>query len=126
MGIRHTFDTDRGLVRSFWEGPVTVDDIARYWALRAEEVQTQDQRRALVDLSRCQVQFAGDEMHRLMRSLVKPHFSDRNYRVAILTSDLVQYGTARQFQVIFSDIGECAIFEEEAAALEWLEGRLVG
>lgn len=121
MGIRHTFDADRGIVRAFWEGPITAEEVARYWTLRIGEVQAHDQRRALVDLSRCEVRFAGDEMLNLIRSLVKPNFRDRQYRVAILTRDLVQYGTARQFQALFNDIGECAIFEEEAVALEWLD-----
>lgn len=120
MGIRHTFDADQGVVRAVWEGPITVDDVAGYWTLRSTEVRVHDQRRALVDMSRCEVRFAGDDMFRLMRALVRPNFRDRDYRIAILTRDLVQYGTARQFQALFNDIGECVIFEEEAAALAWL------
>src|SRR5512145_2016971 len=121
MGIRHTFDADRGIVRASWEGVVTAENVASYWTLRSTEVKAYDQRRALVDLSCCEVRFAGEEMLSLMRSLVKPNFRDRGYRVAILTRDLVQYGTARQFQALFSDIGECMIFGEEAAALAWLD-----
>jgi hypothetical protein len=121
MGITHRYDPAEGLVRACWDGPITAGDVREYWTARVAELEAQPGRCALVDMRTCEVRFTGSEMRELVRTILRPHFANRGHRVAILVRDPVQFGTSRQFQVFFELLGESEIFQDEAAALAWLD-----
>ena len=120
MGIKHHYDPESGIVRACWDGPIALADVRDYWNARVAELQVEPHRRALVDLRTCQVGFSGTDMGSLIQELLKPSLQKHGHRVAILVAGPVQFGTGRQFQAFFSEIGESSVFTSETEALAWL------
>lgn len=120
MGIKHHYDPGLGIVRACWDGLVTLKDVRAYWNERVAELKVHPHRWALVDLRTCQVGFSGTDMGSLIHELLKPTMQKSGHRVAILVDGPVQFGTGRQFQAFFGEIGESAVFVSEAEALAWL------
>ena len=120
MGITYRFDGALGVVIARGEGAVTPEDLASYWESRVADRKHFDCRRILIDGRSSEIQFNGEDLRRLLNSILRPVTEAGSYRIAVLVTTAVQYGTARQFQVFFNELGVSEIFEDEAAALEWL------
>ena len=120
MGITYRFDPSLGVVIALGDGLVTPKDLAAYWESRIADRKYFDCRRILVDGRSSTIQFTGNDLHDLLNAILKPVTETHSYRIAILVSSPVQFGTARQFQVFFNELGVSEIFEDETTALAWL------
>ena len=120
MAINHILDSVAGIIRTRWEGKVTIQDIRQYWNERLEEVKHKNLRRAFLDVRTCEACFSGSDLERLLHAapIAVQFLSGR--KVAVLVNGPAQFGTARLLRVYFEDFGISNVFTTETEALAWL------
>ena len=121
MGITYVFDEALGIARVRWDGAISIQVVRAFWPLWREVLETRGFPPTLVDGRTCRVQFTGAELERAVDSLLRQGLERRGRRIALLASGPVQFGTARQFQAFFGELGEAEVFTDEAEALAWLK-----
>lgn len=74
----------------------------------------------LVDTRRMDVAFTGEELRTGIQATVRSVVLHHRLRIGIVVDTLVQFGSARQFQVYFSEYGDIGIFRDPATACRWV------
>ena len=95
-------------------------DLADHWKRLLVDPDALAIRRTLVDLRDCQIEFSGEQLFDLVRTLVEPLLHGSDWRSALLVGGTVHFGVSRQYQSFAQLYSKDAIFHEEDAALRWL------
>jgi hypothetical protein len=120
MNITYKIDSSQGVIIEKWYGSVDVEDVAALWKLKLADKNVLACRGTLADLRDCQLQFSGDELRCKIRTILFPSVGARKIKTAILVSEPLQYGVARQFLAYSDEIGDGQVFTNEIAAYKWL------
>lgn len=78
------------------------------------------QDRIVLDIRRLDIHFSGEDLRMAAQKFAEPAGPPTSCQVAVLVDSLVQFGTARQFQVFFGDLWSVELFRDVAGAYEWM------
>ena len=123
MPISYSVDSERGLIVSRWEGPVTAEDLASHWKKLFSDERALALRRSFADLRGSDLLFSGADLHRLTSDIVLPELEHGSWKTAIIVDRPVNFGISRQFQNWARLFSDSELFEDEHAALVWLLAR---
>lgn len=120
MSIVFRIDEQADLIRSHWSGTISAQDLEDYLRAIIQDEKAMSIRRTLSDVREAEFQFTGAELGGLVKTILVPALKGKDWKVALLVRELVQYGVARQYQAYAFEILTGAIFTDEAAALAYL------
>lgn len=120
MPIHYRIDEQEGLIHTTWEGDVDADDLREHWLAYLNDPAVMTLRRSLVDVRGAHIHFHGTDLSNLIKSLVLPALAGRDWILAIVIANEVQYGLSRQFHVFADTFSKDQIFYNMDAAREWV------
>jgi hypothetical protein len=118
--IDYAIDKPNGVIMEVWTGEVSALALAAHWKRLLSDPEALSIRKTLVDLRNGDIQFSGEELFDLIRTVAEPMLNGRNWRTALLVAKSVHFGVSRQYQSFAQSYSEDAIFQDEDAALKWL------
>jgi hypothetical protein len=120
MPITYSTDKRKGIISEVWTGKVAAMDLAAHWSQLLADADALAVRRTLVDLRNCEIEFSGEQLFDLVRTVVEPGLNGRDWRSALLVGGSVHFGVSRQYQAFAQMYSKDAIFRDKDAALKWL------
>jgi len=113
-----TYTIDGNFLKSNMTGPISAEEIKKYWSQLAVDPRYVKVTRALVDLTKITGAFDTEKLRSLAYSAQKLQPSKR----ALVVREDYFYGMVRMF-IALSEPGpvEYNVFKDEKSALEWLE-----
>ena len=120
MPIAFTIDRKLGIVREYWAGSVTAEDVKELWSHYLSDPEIMGLRATLADLREATLDFGGAQLRRLVSTVVDPQVQGRDWISAIIVAGPVQLEMSRQYQELAENYSRDAIFFDEHDALEWL------
>jgi hypothetical protein len=123
MPITYTIDAGRDVIFERWSGEVSADVLESYWRDLLSDTAALECRRTVVDLRGSQIAFNGSELRQLVRTVAVPLLDGRAWTTALVVDAPVSFGIARQYQVFADSYSSDAIFDDEDAAVAWLQAQ---
>ena len=120
MSLHYTKDLENKIILVTGEGPLTIDDVRAHWRELFQDPAAMKLPRAFVDVRRADIQFTGPEVMELTRTLYVPKTRGRRFKLAMVVSGMVQFGVARQQQMVAEGEHNHRIFTDAEEAMEWL------
>lgn len=120
MPISYTVDKERNVVLVTWQGDVTAQDYRQHLRTLLEDPDALRAGKSLTDLTDAKVLVSGAELNAIGSAEAAPRLAGREWKTAVLVSSVVNYGVARQYQILSQAEGSDAVFRDRAAALAWL------
>jgi hypothetical protein len=120
MPIDYSIDKFNRIILELWTGEVSSLVLAAHWKRLLADPEALSIRRTLVDLRNSDIQFSGEQLFDLIRTVAEPMLNGRNWRTALLVAKSVHFGVSRQYQSFAVSYSEDAIFQDEDAAWKWL------
>ena len=126
MPISYTVDSDRRLIFETWQQTVCADDVREYWFRTLEDPRFLAIRRILVDMRGANIEFAPDELAKLIGEVAAPHIASQRWAIACVVDSRVQYDLSLQYQIFIKTYSREGIFTERNVALAWLSKQDLG
>jgi hypothetical protein len=120
MPISYSIQANGAYILEEWEGTVSIKDLEEYWTKMLADPEVVRIRRTLADLTKADLAFKGHELDSLIRSLLLPKFTGREWKSALVVGSTVQFGISRQYQTFAERYSKDSIFTDRAAAEQWL------
>lgn len=120
MSLSYTIDEEKRLLLVRADGPVTLDSFRQHWTEVFADPEAMKCSRVFVDVRGAEIQFAGAKFMELTRSLYAPTIRGRRFRVAVVVEGALQFGVARQLQMVADAEHTHRVFFDQDEAMEWL------
>ncbi|HWQ10751.1 MAG TPA: hypothetical protein VN436_16635 [Holophaga sp.] len=120
MGMTYRQGPDVDSVLIVCEGPTTAGVLVESMARWSKDGLFDDHPYILVDARNMEVAFTGEELRAGIQAVLRPIVFRHRLRIGIVVETLVQFGSARQFQVFFSGFGDIGVFQDPASACRWV------
>jgi hypothetical protein len=120
MPIEYQIDPELGLVFSQFEGYISAQDLEGHWRRLLADPAAPDPLALAADVGDSQLLVDGEDLQRLVRTVIEPLLGDRRWRFAIIASSPAQYGIAKQFMHYTGQCGQTETFRDMDAAIAWL------
>jgi hypothetical protein len=123
MPISYTVDKERNVVLVTWQGDVTAEDYRSHLRAMLQDPDALRTGRSLTDLSQANILMSGVELNAVATAEALPRLAGRQWKTAVLVSSTLNFGVARQYQILSESEISDRVFRDRAAALRWiLEG----
>lgn len=120
MPITYRLDRELQVIFETWTGDISAQELESYWKAYTADPEVMDVRRTIVDMRNGRPTFNGDDLARLIRSVVTPVLNGRDWKTAIVVKQPLQFGVSRQYGALAAHYSTDAIFEDTDSALRWL------
>jgi len=120
MPITYAVDRERSVVLVTWMGDVTQDDYRAHLRAMLEDPDALRAGKSLVDLRRANVLPSGAELNAIGNAEALPRLAGRPWKTAVLVGTTVNFGIARQYEMLSQSESTDSVFEDRAAAFAWL------
>ncbi len=120
MPITYTVDKEQNVVLVTWQGDVTGDEYRAHLRKMLQDPDALRAGRSLTDLRQANVLLRGTELEAIGSAEATPRLLGRQWKTAVLVSSAVNYGLARQYEMLSQSEDTDCVFLDHAAALAWL------
>jgi hypothetical protein len=120
MPISYTVDKKENVVMVTWKGDVTGDDYREHLRTMLRDPDALRAGRSLTDLRQANVLMSGVELTAIGTAEALPLLAGREWRTAVLVGSPLNFGVARQYQILSQSESTDYVFQDLAAALAWL------
>lgn len=120
MPIDYKIDDTQQIIFESWAGPINADVLKRYWINYMADERVMALRRTVVDVTKAEILFNGNDLLSLVSGIVIPRLGERDWRTAIVVDDPVEYSASRQYHIFASSYSRDAIFFDVASAIAWI------
>jgi hypothetical protein len=120
MPITYTVDTEQNVVLVTWRGDVTGDEYRAHLRTMLQDPDALRAGRSLTDLREANVLAHGAELNAILDAEALPRLGGRQWKTAVLVSSNVNFGVARQYQILAESENTDGVFRDYAEALAWL------
>jgi hypothetical protein len=120
MPITYTVDKEQNVVLVTWRGDVTGDDYRAHLRTMLQDPDALRAGRSLTDLREANVLVHGAELNAILDAEALPRLAGRQWKTAVLVSSTVNFGVARQYQLLAQSENTDGVFRDYAEALDWL------
>ena len=124
MPITYRIDHDKNVIFETWTGTVCAADLEAYWKDYLADPEVMKIRRTIVDLRASVIDFSGDELWSLVKSIVTPALDGKKWTTALVVlGGSVEFGVSRQYQVFAESYSKDSVFETVADAESWIASK---
>lgn len=120
MPITYEIDPELGLVFSQFEGYIRAQDLEEHWRRLLGDPAAPQRLALAAELGDSQLLVDGEDLQRLVRTVIEPLLGERRWRFAIIAPTPTQYGLAKQFMLFAEQCGDTETFRNADAAIAWL------
>ncbi len=120
MPISYEVDEELDVVLVTWRGDVTVDDYRAHLRAMLQDPDALRSARCLTDVSQANILMSGAQLNAVGNAEAIPRLAGRTWKTAVVVSSAVNYGVARQYQILSESEGSDSVFRNREAALAWL------
>jgi hypothetical protein len=120
MPITYTVDTEQNVVLVTWRGDVTGGEYRAHLRTMLQDPDALRAGRSLTDLREANVVAHGAELNAILDEEALPRLAGRQWKTAVLVSSTVNFGVARQYQLLAQSENTDRVFRDYAEALAWL------
>jgi len=120
MPITYTVDQEQSVVLVTWRGDVTGEDYRAHLRTMLQDPDALRAGRSLTDLRQANVLVHGAELNAILDAEALPRLAGRQWKTAVLVSSTVNFGVARQYQILAESESTDGVFRDYAEALAWL------
>ncbi len=120
MPISYSVDRERNVVLVTWVGDVTKDDYRAHLRAMLEDPDALRAGKSLVDLRLANVLPSGAELNAIGNAEALPRLAGQPWKSAVLVGSPVNFGIARQYEMLAQSESTDFVFEDRSAALAWL------
>ena len=120
MPISYTVDSDRGMVLVTWQGDVTEEEYRAHLREMLRDPEALRTGKCLADVRQANVLMSGAQLNAVANTEAIPRLAGRQWKTAVVVSSTVNYGVARQYEILSDSESSDRVFREFAAALAWL------
>lgn len=120
MPIFHVIDGWRSYIAETWIGDIFADDLRSHWNSILKDEKNLLIRRTLVDVRAANLKFTDQELLSAIQSVVIPRLQERDWVVAIVVRDILQFKMSQYYQSYASDFSYDEVFSDAENARAWL------
>lgn len=120
MSLSYRVDAENRLLLVRADGPITLESFRLHWKEVFTDREAMNCSRVLVDVRGAEIKFAGPEIMELTRSVYAPKIRGRRFRVAVVVDGMLQFGVARQLQMVADAEHTHRVFFDRDEAMDWL------
>lgn len=120
MPISYAVDSERNFVLVTWQGDVTEDEYRAHLRTMLEDPDALRAGRCLTDVRQAHSLLSGAQLNAAATAEAIPRLAGRPWKTAVLVGSTVNYGVARQYQILSESESSDRVFRDPAAALAWL------
>ena len=120
MPITYSVDAQQNVVLVTWEGDVTADDYGAHLRTMLQDPDALRAGRSLIDLRQANVLMSGIELNAVMNAEATPLLAGRLWKTAVLVNSSLNFGIARQVEMLSESESSDSVFRDYAAAIAWL------
>lgn len=120
MPITYAVDKARNLVLVTWRGDVTEEEYRAHLRAMLQDPEALRAGRCLTDLTQSRVLLSGAQLNAIGDSEASRRLAVRPWKTAVLVGSTVNYGVARQYQILSQSESSDSVFRDREAALDWL------
>ena len=120
MPITYTVDKQQNVVLVTWQGDVTEDEYRAHLRAMLQDADALRAGRCLTDLTHATSLLSGSQLNAVANSEAVPLLGGRPWKTAVLVGSTVNYGVARQYQILSESEQTDSVFRSRDAALAWL------
>ena len=120
MPITYTVDQQQNVVLVTWQGNVTGDEYRAHLRTMLQDPDALRAGKSLTDLTQANVLLSGAELNAIGNAEAAPRLAGRQWKTAVLVSSPLNFGLARQYEMLSESESTDCVFLDYAAALAWL------
>ena len=120
MPIQYRIDPDSEIILRRFTGDVTFEEFEQHWRALLSDPDLPERLVMVVDLRECNLHLHGDEISRLVITVIEPNLGRRRWFSAVVVAAPVQYGISKQFIAYSRGCGVTDVFYDINEAVAWL------
>jgi len=118
--ISYVVDRERNVVLVAWQGEVTEEDYRAHLRAMLTDPESLRTGRCLTDVTRANIRMSGAQLNDIGTAVALPLLAGRPFKTAVLAESTVNFGVARQYQILSQSESSDGVFRDRDAALAWL------